>query len=882
MFVLAGEYNEPQGDAVSVPAIPIGNTVHDKVLSEASFVGAKSSRDPWEACAQPGRLDGDSSKRRLRLEYCLQAAIQLPSNVHSIKPCRFSMMRNVFLLAAILFSSQVAVAQTSDHVEVIEKLEYARPDDQPLLLDVIRPKESVAPSPVIIFVHGGGWKNGSRKAGHKNAAWLAEEGFAVVTIDYRLTDQAQWPAQINDCYEAVRWVRRNAAKYNFDGERIAAWGTSAGGHLVALMGARPCPDDEDVSSKVQAVCDWFGPSDLLTMPPNTVSDGRTKEDVAKSNGAKLLGVTVMDAPVLANDASGLHHVSSNDPPFLIMHGSEDPGVPLDQSRRLNDRLLEQGVASLLHIVEGAGHGGKLFQTDESRQVVRSFFTKYLKRNWPQASGPDGDYIVDAQPSAGPIHWDYESGQGIRWKKTLPETGQSTVVVWGDRLFFTTMKPVDHDSKLGSDIVAWCCDAKTGETLWTQDVPAKHPLRLSGCFSDSSSPPAVTDGKHVCFFNASGRISCFDFDGKEVWTREDMPVGRTQPFLVDGNVIFIRQKYMPVEGHFTHEHKDAAADMWTNLQGLDLATGKEAWATVCGVNMGCVPMPVVLNDNTVGILVGRGGGHSPPEKPDGISLVSAADGRTLWTLPLAGFMSTQTYPVHSGSALVFHKDEHLWVSLETGQVTRRVSILEDVPVLNRDGEVVIETLKSSGKRNIIQQSNLLVGDAHYFRAYQRPYIGRVDLKTGKISYLQVPVQTRFRDGNMDSLWDESDLETPLPMSKKDRPFNCGTKISYVAFELNDVKNSQGHVVMGDIRSQGNGWGHHASAVPSAINGRIYFPIMSGLVYSLAADAECVQDADVQILSLGPINRTWTRSSLSYGNGCVYARTISELICIDGGS
>lgn len=806
-------------------------------------------------------------------------------------------MHIMFLLAASLLSCQVNDAptvsasvtnvsavhvKTSANVEVIENLEYSRSGGQALLLDVIRPQDSDKPTPVILFVHGGGWKNGSRQSGHKNAAWLAEEGFAIVTIDYRLTNIARWPAQINDCYEAVRWVRRNAAKYNFDGDRIAAWGTSAGGHLVALMGTRPCPDEEDVSSRVQAVCDWFGPSDLLTMPPNMVADRRTEADVAKSNGAKLLGVTVKDDEALANDASGLHHVTKDDPPFLIMHGSEDLGVPINQSRRLHQKLTELGVTSKLHIVEGAGHGGKLFQSDESRKVVRAFFTKQLKRHWPQAGGPSGDYVVEASTGSNSIVWNDATGQGIRWKKTLPETGQSTVVVWDDRLFFTTMKSVNQDSNLGSDIVAWCCDADTGETLWTKEIPAKHPLRLSGCFSDSTAPPAVTDGQHVCFFNSSGRISCFDFKGHQVWTREDMPVGRTQPFLVNGTVVFIRQKYMPVDGEFTHEHKDAVLEMWTNLQALNLATGEEVWATTCGVNMGCVPMPVTLVDGKFGILVGRGGGHSPPEKPEGVSLVSGTDGRTLWTLPLEGFMSTQIYPIHNGSALVFHKDEHLWVNLETGQVIQRVSILNNVAVMKMGTDhSVRETLKSSGKRNIIQQSNLRVGDAHYFRSYQRPYIGRVDLKSGQVSYLHVPVQTRISDGQPESLWDLADLKKPIPKSKKDRPFNAGTNISYVAFELNDVKNSRGHVVMGDVRSQGNGWGHHASAIPSAINGRIYFPIMSGLVYSLNANADSLKDNDAQILSVGPINKTWTRSSLSYGNGCIYARTIQELICIDGG-
>lgn len=261
---------------------------------------------------------------------------------------------------------------------VLKDIEYSRPNGYPLLLDLYLPERAQDEgAPVVVWVHGGGWKNGSKEK--PKAAWLAEEGYAVVSINYRLTDVAQWPAQIDDCREAVRWARRNASVFGFDLDRIGTWGSSAGGHLVALMGTLPYPENESVSSRVQAVCDWFGPTELLTMPPNNVGEGRTEEDVANSNGAKLLGCTVKDCPELARQASAYDNVSKDDAPFLIMHGDEDPGVPIQQSIQFYERLRKMGVPVQYEVVEGAGHGGKLFDTPEVKATVRAFFDQYLKR-----------------------------------------------------------------------------------------------------------------------------------------------------------------------------------------------------------------------------------------------------------------------------------------------------------------------------------------------------------------------------------------------------------------------------------------------------------------------------------------------------------------------
>ncbi|TWU06463.1 outer membrane protein assembly factor BamB family protein [Stieleria varia] len=501
-------------------------------------------------------------------------------------------------------------------------------------------------------------------------------------------------------------------------------------------------------------------------------------------------------------------------------------------------------------------------------------------------GDDGP--AREQSFTAPVQWSVVRNENIAWTKTLPETGQSNVALSEDRLFFTTMAEVDQDSALGQDIVAWCCDSQTGETLWTRVIKARHPLRLSGCFSDSSAPPPVTDGQHVCFFNASGRITCFDLEGTELWSLDAMPVGRTMPFMVDGNVVFIRQHYMPdATGNFTHEHEHEPVERWTQLQALEMSTGKIQWTTTCGVNMGCIPLPQTLSDGRNLIVVGRGGGHAPPEKPEGISMVDATNGKTLWTLPLPGFMSTMTMNIDGDQVLVFHDDQHLWIDAHTGKVSRSVSFLSDVAVRRYDNgkwETVAEQLPPpKNKRAIIQQSNLLVGDHHYFRSYSRPYLGRVNVVTGKVEYLQLPVQLKRVAGNDNDqlLWGpeqmNSDVVAELLKSFRKPPEQL--PIEKWCFVPNEMRNSRGHIVMGDARSQGTGWGHHASQIPTAIGNHLYVPIMNGTVYVLNASApEWDENAILAINDLGPVGQSFNRAGLTFADGRVFAHTIRHLICI----
>ncbi len=266
-------------------------------------------------------------------------------------------------------------------VKLVANLDYTRTPSGNLALDLYLPEKAPAhPLPVLVWVHGGGWKSGSKI--NCPLTWLAAEGYAVASLDVRLLHHAGWPAQLEDPRAAVRWLRANAAQYHLDPARIAIAGGSSGAHVAALVGTSAVVSGETVSSRVQAVIDFYGPADLLTMPANTPNGGKTDVDLAKANGARLLGGIVRDRPALAREASALYQVSQDDPPFLILHGDADPQVPIDQSRRLHAALQRVGVSSELQELPGAGHGGKAFDTPALRATILSFLARTLPRQTP--------------------------------------------------------------------------------------------------------------------------------------------------------------------------------------------------------------------------------------------------------------------------------------------------------------------------------------------------------------------------------------------------------------------------------------------------------------------------------------------------------------------
>jgi acetyl esterase/lipase len=276
-------------------------------------------------------------------------------------------------------------AQVPDSMEAIRDIPYADNNNRRQALDLYlpkQPKDNGKPLPVIVWIHGGAWLAGDRASGFGQLRPFVQSGdYAGVSVGYRLTNEASWPAQIHDCKAAIRWIRGNAKKYNLDPDHIGVWGSSAGGHLVAMLGTSGGVETlegklgsfTDQSSRVTCVVDFFGPAELLTMGD---SPSNLDHNAPKSPESLLVGGTLQETKEVAKEASPVTYVSKDDPPFLIVHGDKDMTVPYNQSVRLNELLKKADVDTTLVTIEGAGHGG--FASRRLNERVRAFFDKHLR------------------------------------------------------------------------------------------------------------------------------------------------------------------------------------------------------------------------------------------------------------------------------------------------------------------------------------------------------------------------------------------------------------------------------------------------------------------------------------------------------------------------
>ncbi len=259
-------------------------------------------------------------------------------------------------------------------------------------LDIYLPESGDGPFPVILSIHGGAFKSGD-KGDYQVVPMLegVKRGYAVVSINYRLSGEAIAPAQINDVKAAVRWIRAKAKQYKFNPAKIAAWGGSAGGNLAALLGTsgevKELEDlsqgNETQSSRVQAVVDWFGPTDFLKMDQQ-LKEGNVKNpqthSIPNSPESELIGKNLVDAPDLVKKANPETYVTSDDPPFFIEHGRIDHLVPYQQSVTLAGKL-ESAIGKakvILEILPENDHGGPGFTTPQNISKVFDFLDKYLK------------------------------------------------------------------------------------------------------------------------------------------------------------------------------------------------------------------------------------------------------------------------------------------------------------------------------------------------------------------------------------------------------------------------------------------------------------------------------------------------------------------------
>lgn len=270
----------------------------------------------------------------------------------------------------------------NDAFRILKDLDYAGSGNPRQALDLFLPRQAAAkPRPLLVFIHGGAWRGGSKEGGLRRLLPFLQSGdYAGAALNYRLTAEARWPAQIHDCKAALRWLKAHAGEYGYDAARIAVWGDSAGGHLVAMLGVSgDVPELEgtvgrhlDQDSKVTCVVDFFGPANLLTMDdhPSKINHG-----AAGSPEGALVGGALADRKETARNASPVTHVSRVDAPVLIAHGTEDMLVPYMQSVEFAKVLREADVPVVLITMEGAGHG---FRSEELQRWVTAFLGSHLR------------------------------------------------------------------------------------------------------------------------------------------------------------------------------------------------------------------------------------------------------------------------------------------------------------------------------------------------------------------------------------------------------------------------------------------------------------------------------------------------------------------------
>ncbi len=532
--------------------------------------------------------------------------------------------------------------------------------------------------------------------------------------------------------------------------------------------------------------------------------------------------------------------------------------------------------------------------------------------WPQAAGPNHSWTAEGPPAA--TKWSVSRDQNILWRTSLPNGGQSGITVWKDRLFLTTFTKDAGDEKLMSaEIEGHCVDAKTGKILWSVPLPGSVKSPMLYAYSDSTTPTPVTDGNLVVFTNASGAMAAFDFEGKEIWSRQWTPWDRPaypfnkqhEPILYNGVVVNVEPRDGNPEEVFG----------WNYLRGIDIKTGKTLWQAEDGTTTYTTSVFGFAPDGRPAILTGRGGHHGVPERPIGLSLVSLAageEGKTIWRFePRTGedgkqlpegkeLANTHAWQVlwvlhwNKQHAYMFNlnpTESHVVIDATNGEMLAKTSMINNVDYRPWDPitkshklykNVNIRDIKdwsprvNAGPDNFINvypawHSNIVAAGYHYFltttahmrnrraqpngKAGPSHSMARVHIESGKTEYLELPVTVIRKPDQADE-------------------FVYGVEVK------TSTLNSHGRDVAGNARSKSDGanfpvfWGS-----PTNINGVLYFHTMLGITYAIDADAPVLDtSALLSVNDLGPSGETWSLNSISYADGKIYHRSLKELVAI----
>jgi acetyl esterase/lipase len=279
--------------------------------------------------------------------------------------------------AATLAVAVPAAAETKKTADI----EYARATGKPLKLDLYQPAGAKA-APLLVYVHGGAWERGSKEPMPLGA--LVDRGYALASLDFSPASVAPFPGQVHEIKAAVRFLRAEAAKYGYDATRIGILGASSGGHLAALVGVTNGHKElegtlgthRDQSSDVQAIVSYFGASNLTTILKQSTPFGL---NIREPSVKTLLGAAPADNEAVAKLASPVFQLDAKDPPLLLLHGDQDPQMPINQSLELLGAYEAQGLEVKFVPVHGAVHGGDQFYDAKRTETVVSFLDAHLRR-----------------------------------------------------------------------------------------------------------------------------------------------------------------------------------------------------------------------------------------------------------------------------------------------------------------------------------------------------------------------------------------------------------------------------------------------------------------------------------------------------------------------
>ena len=304
-------------------------------------------------------------------------------------------MTSAVVLLAILGAQEApcddkpaAAPQLPRGVTMQRDVPYVPDGDDAQKLDIYTPETPAdRPLPLLVHIHGGGWMGGNKFPCPVVA--MVARGYVVASVEYRFSQKALFPAQIQDCQAAIRWLRANSGRYGIDPERVGVVGASAGGHLSALVGTAGgtgtfpvIGGNAEQSDRVQAVCDIYGPTNFASVMRQAAEDKNVKNIFTfNSPGdpySRLIGTSLEGDRSKTDAVSPIHYVSDRSPPTLILHGTHDALVPFAQSEEFAAALREHGVPVWLQTLPGSGHGGPAFGKPAVLALSIAFFDRHLK------------------------------------------------------------------------------------------------------------------------------------------------------------------------------------------------------------------------------------------------------------------------------------------------------------------------------------------------------------------------------------------------------------------------------------------------------------------------------------------------------------------------